>query len=79
MPRGGVITIKAKNISSTPWLGDMDDDNQLDLVYCLQVNTSRKMHEFLGFRILRLETAYPFLDQKNWKEYMGKNSRSIFD
>ena len=44
-----------KNIFSTPWLGDLDADGYLDLVYC-QYFSRGGLLVFLGMRAKRVET-----------------------
>ncbi len=44
-----------KNIFSTPWLGDLDADGYLDLVYC-QYFSRGGLLVFLGMRTKRVET-----------------------
>ena len=53
-----VPPIKGKNISSTPWLGDLDNDGSLDMVYCLQAN-SNDIYSYYGIRLIRMDLGIP--------------------
>lgn len=66
-----------KNISSTPWLGDLDGDNKVDLVYVVNENV-RLIYEFLGLRVKRIELNIPIPKEDGWTEYLGKNRNNIF-
>ncbi|WP_235295840.1 FG-GAP repeat domain-containing protein [Portibacter marinus] len=67
-----------KNISSTPWIGDLDGDNNLDLVSIIAENT-RIFHEFLGFNVIRNEYHYNPNDKIKWSSYMEENNRCIYE
>ena len=66
-----------KNLSSTPWLGDMDQDGFLDVVYCVQANTS-KIIEFYGMAMIRHESRHSIDAPARWGAYMGTNGDGIF-
>ena len=44
-----------KNIFSTPWIGDLDNDGYLDIIYCQYFHHSDLL-AFLGMRIKRIAT-----------------------
>ena len=44
-----------KNIFSTPWIGDLDSDGYLDIIYC-QYFHHADLLSFLGMRIKRIDT-----------------------
>lgn len=67
----------AKNISSTPWLGRLDDDEHLDLVLCLQANYN-DIYSYHGLQINRLEVNTSSSSTPSWTEYMGSDSRCIY-
>jgi outer membrane protein assembly factor BamB len=58
------------NVSSTPWLGDMDNDGFLDIVYCHGTN-EKKTYTFDGLRVTRLKTTFPIKKPIKWGSYMG--------
>jgi outer membrane protein assembly factor BamB len=67
-----------KNIFSTPWIGDIDDDGYLDIVHCQYFNRGDLML-FLGMRIRRIDL--PVKIQKSvpvWGAYMGSEGDGIF-
>ncbi len=66
-----------KNLSSTPWLGDMDEDGFLDVVYCVQANTA-KIIEFYGMAVLRHESRHRIDALPRWGAYMGTAGDGVF-
>ncbi|MDX1908890.1 MAG: PQQ-binding-like beta-propeller repeat protein [Bacteroidia bacterium] len=66
-----------KNISSTPWAGDLDQDGYLDLVYCLQANTTSIL-TFLGISVTRYATSIKIRRPVRWGAYMGSNCDGIY-
>lgn len=67
-----------KNISSTPWIGDVDQDGMLDIVYSLQANTSVLL-EFFGMSVIRESTKIPVGSPVRWGAYLGSNYDGIFN
>ena len=57
--------LSGHNVSSTPWIGDMDNDGMLDIVFCHGVN-SLKTYTFDGLRINRLKTTIPINGKIKW-------------
>lgn len=68
---------KVKNLSTTPWVGDMDGDGLFDVVYCVQANTS-KIIEFYGMAVVRQESRQKLKKQPNWGGYMGNAGDGVF-
>jgi len=66
------------NISSTPWIGDIDNDGLLDIVYCHGTNT-KKTYSFQGLQINRLATDIPIKSEIKWGSYMGSKHNGIFE
>jgi len=66
-----------KNIFSTPWLGDLDADGYLDLVYC-QYFSRGGLLVFLGMRTKRVETPIKINKVPTWGAYMGTQGTGIF-
>ena len=74
-----LATLEAgKNISSTPWVGDIDDDQQMDIIYVVNTNV-RLIQEFLGMKVKRLETDISWTSEKYWDSYLGPKTNSRFD
>jgi outer membrane protein assembly factor BamB len=69
--------IKGSNISSTPWIGDLDHDNFLDIVFCHGTNT-QKSYTFDGMQVNRTRTAIPMRGEIVWGSYMGSRYDGIF-
>ncbi len=65
------------NISSTPWIGDMDKDGLLDIVYCHGTNTT-KTYSFQGLQVNRLATDIRINSEIKWGSYMGSKHNAIF-
>jgi outer membrane protein assembly factor BamB len=65
------------NISSTPWIGDMDDDGLLDIVYCHETNPN-KSYTFDGMQVNRICTGIPIKSKITWGSYMGSSYDGIF-
>lgn len=70
--------IKAKNVSSTPWMGDVDNDGYVDIIYCIQRN-DLQVDKYNGIRIERLKTSIKISEAPTWGGYMGNDGTGIFD
>ncbi|HEY4654135.1 MAG TPA: hypothetical protein VIH22_06455, partial [Cyclobacteriaceae bacterium] len=67
-----------KNIFSTPWIGDLDDDGYLDIVYC-QYYSRGGLLVFLGMRMRRISTHIKIRNQPPlWGAYMGSEGNGVF-
>ncbi len=66
-----------KNIFSTPWLGDLDQDGYLDIVHCQYYNHSDLL-SFLGMRVKRIDTPIRIKEKPVWGSYMGSNGSGVF-
>jgi outer membrane protein assembly factor BamB len=66
------------NISSTPWIGDLDKDGLLDIIYCHGTNT-RKTYSFQGLQVNRMATDIPIKSAIKWGGYMGSKYNAIFE
>jgi len=69
--------LNAKNISSTPWIGDVDSNGKLDIVYVIQNNTSVLL-EFFGMSICRIDTDIDIGNGPTWGGYMGSDYNGVF-
>lgn len=66
------------NLSSTPWIGDMDSDGKLDIVFCHSTN-NRHTYAFDGMQVNRISTNIPVQKPIVWGSYMGSNYDGIFE
>ena len=67
-----------KNIFTTPWIGDMDDDGYLDIVHCQYFHNSYLL-SFLGMRIKRIATPIRMREEIRWGAYMGSKGDGVLD
>jgi hypothetical protein len=65
------------NISSTPWIGDLDGDQLLDIIY-VHSTDERHTYTFNGMQINRIETQFVIQKPIKWGAYMGTNYSGIF-
>ena len=67
-----------KNISSTPWIGDLDLDGKFDLV-TITVDNTTIIQEFLGLTVKRLEFNNNLSGKIRWGSYMGLDNKCIYE
>jgi len=67
-----------KNIFSTPWIGDLDNDWYLDIIYC-QYFHHADLLSFLGMRIKRIDTPVRIKKHVVWGAYLGSNGDGLFE
>ncbi|MGK2861861.1 MAG: hypothetical protein ACSLE0_08000, partial [Chitinophagaceae bacterium] len=67
-----------KNIFSTPWIGDIDNDGYLDLIYC-QYFHHADLVAFLGMRIKRIDLPVKIKKPVFWGSFLGSRGDGIFD
>jgi len=70
-------THKGGNISTTPWIGDLDNDGMLDIVYCHGTNV-RTSYSFDGMQVHRIATKIPIKRKIEWGSYMGSSYDGVF-
>lgn len=66
-----------KNIFSTPWIGDLDDDGYLDIISC-QYYHSGDLLSFMGMRIKRIDTPVKVRTDLPWGAYMSSTGNGVF-
>lgn len=72
-----VETTKGSNIATTPWIGDLDNDGFMDIVYCHTTNV-KKSYTFDGLQVNRVATTIPLGKPVTWGSYMGSRYDGIF-
>jgi len=66
-----------KNIFSTPWIGDLDNDGYLDIINCQYYHHSSLLL-FLGMRLKRIATPVEIKRPVSWGAFHGTNGDGIF-
>lgn len=72
-----IESIPGHNVSSTPWLGDLDGDGMLDIVFCHSTNMYQT-YTFDGMQVNCLKTTIPIKKPIKWGSYMGSDGDGIF-
>jgi outer membrane protein assembly factor BamB len=62
--------LSGHNNSSTPWIGDLDGDNILDIVFCNSTN-SGSSYAFDDMQVNLLKTKISIIKPITWGAYMG--------
>jgi hypothetical protein len=57
------------NPAATPWIGDLDNDQQIDVIYTYITDTVH-YRPFNGMKVLRQEVDAS-VERINWGSYMG--------
>lgn len=68
---------RVKNIFSTPWIGDLDNDGYLDLINCQYYHYSDLL-AFLGMRIKRIDLPIKIDEPVRWGAYLGSKGNGIY-
>jgi hypothetical protein len=74
-------TLIATNFASTPWIGDLDDDNEFDIIYAA-VNFNDVKFDLgrpLGLFVKRYKSALPIKRYPKWGAYMGSGYNANHD
>jgi hypothetical protein len=66
-----------KNIFSTPWIGDLDNDGYLDLIYCKYYHYNDLL-SFLGMLVKRIDLPVKLKKPVQWGAFLGSESNGIF-
>lgn len=70
-------SFEGNNLSSTPWIGDLDHDGRLDILYCHGDNL-RHTYTFDGIKIRRITTQFSIRQPIRWGAYQGSNYDGIY-
>jgi len=65
------------NIASTPWIGDIDNDGLLDIVYTNSTNLNLT-YQFDEFQLNLIKTEIPISGKINWGAYMGTDYNGVY-
>jgi hypothetical protein len=71
------VNSEGHNLSTTPWVGDLDNDRNLDIIYCHSTNL-RHTYDFDGMKVERIATKIPIRKEIKWGAYMGSNYDGVF-
>ncbi len=75
---GTIVQAKGfKNVFSTPWIGDLDNDGYLDIIYCQYFHHSDLLL-FLGMIVKRIDTPVKIRKKVLWGSFLGSNYDGIF-
>ena len=69
--------IKAKNTFSTPWIGDIDGDEKLDMILCIQYNYN-DVFGYHGMNIYRLKLNWRETEKRSWLQYLGNDQNGVY-
>ncbi len=69
--------LEGHNVSSTPWIGDLDNDKMLDIIFC-HSNNKNKTYVFDGMQVNCLKTTIPITKPIRWGAYMGSDGDGVF-
>lgn len=73
-------TLRGSNLASTPWIGDLNQDGYLDIVYSAVKYKGLVLNEELprGLYIARYKTGYKMTKPPVWGAYMGTDYTGVF-
>lgn len=73
-------TLWGTNLASTPWLGDLDQDDHLDIIYSAVKYKEVVLNEVIpeGLYVARYKTGYRMAKPMVWGAYMGTDYTSVF-
>ncbi|MCG2461043.1 PQQ-like beta-propeller repeat protein [Flavobacteriaceae bacterium F89] len=72
------LSYKGNNISSTPWVGDLDNNGFMDIIYVHGTNV-KQTYTFDGLQVNRIDTDIPIEKNPKWGSYMGSSYNGVFD
>jgi outer membrane protein assembly factor BamB len=67
------------NLSSTPWIGDLNHDGYLEVIFCNSTDKHNQLSEsFDGMQVHCISTAVPANNGLKWGSYMGSNYDGVY-
>ena len=70
-------SLEGHNVASTPWLGDLDSNGKLDIIFLHSTN-KYQTYTFDGFQINRWSTEFDVSKPVLWGSYMGSNYDGVY-
>ena len=65
------------NISSTPWIGDLDGNGKMDIIYVHATN-ERHTYTFDGMQVNCIPTDLIITSDPPWGAYMGSHGDGVY-
>ena len=65
------------NLASTPWVGDLDGNGNLDIIYSV-LGDQRDIFAMNGFKMYRLRSNFDSDKEVRWGSYMGSEYNGIY-
>ncbi len=70
-------TVPGANVASTPWVGDIEGDEKLDIIF-VQLDENVNIFAMNGFRMIRLRSDLKSDKKIRWGAYMGSEYSGIY-
>jgi len=71
------LNAEGHNLASTPWVGDLDLNGYLDIVYCHGTNV-KQTYKFDGLMMNKIATKVPIGKTIQWGSYMGSSYNGLY-
>lgn len=68
---------RGANLASTPWIGDLDGNGKMDIVYSV-LGDHRDIFAMNGFSMTRIRSTLPLKRDIRWGAYMGSNYDGVY-
>jgi hypothetical protein len=65
------------NVASTPWIGDLDNNGKLDMVY-VKMHDNVNIFAMNGFSLNRIKSELNLTKEVKWGAYMGSHYDGIY-
>lgn len=74
----GITALKeGANVASTPWIGDLNNNGKLDIIYAI-LSDSVNIFAMNGFTLYRYSSGLDLSKEVKWGAYMGSNYDGIY-
>ncbi len=71
------LKLPGHNVASTPWIGDVDKNGFIDIIY-VHSNNTKKTYAFDGMQINRIDTTVHLNSDIKWGSYMGSEYNGVY-